>query len=777
MNLRSALLLGLTSLACAAPLAARQQPAAADSTQLTIERIYGGGGEFSSQPFGPARWLPGGTAYVTLEPVQGGRGREIVRYDAATGAREVLVTARDLTPRGDTVPLTIENYAWTDDLTKLLVFTNSEPVWRTNDRGDYWVLDRQTGRLRKLGGAAAGPSSLMFAKFSPDGARVGYVRHYNLYVEDLTTGRITPLTRDGSRTRVNGSFDWVYEEEFGLHDGWRWSPDGRTIAYWQFDIAGVRDFAMINSTDSLYSFVSPVQYPKAGETNSAWRVGVVGAAGGPTRWMTFGGDARNTYLARMEWVPPGRGALSGMLLVQHLNRLQSTLRVMVADPATGAVRPLFTDRDERAWVDVFDGWRVTRDGRTVLWESERGGTTQEWLVPVDGGAPRPAPRALTPDGVDVLGFTGLDEEGGWIYYIASPDNPTQRYLWRARLDGTGAPQRLSPAADSGSHSYQVAPGLRYAIHTYSRFGVPPVVDLVELPSHRRLRTLVENTQLRGRVAALRTGAREFFQVDVGEGVRLNGWMIRPPDAEPGRRYAVWFYVYGGPGSQTVLDSWGGSTYLWHQMLAQRGYIVASVDNRGTGARGSAFRKAIYGQLGVVETRDQGAAARAIGRWPFVDSTRMGIWGWSYGGFMSLNAILQHPDVYRTAIAVAPVTHWKYYDTIYTERYNGLPRDNTAGYDRGSPITYAGNLRGNLLIVHGTGDDNVHYQNTEAMVNALVAANRPFQLMSYPNRNHGISGGSTTRHLRELLTRFIEERLPAGPATSAGLAPVGATPTP
>jgi dipeptidyl-peptidase-4 len=310
------------------------------------------------------------------------------------------------------------------------------------------------------------------------------------------------------------------------------------------------------------------------------------------------------------------------------------------------------------------------------------------------------------------------------------------------------------------HGYNPSPSFRYAVHTSSRFGVPPTVELVSLPDHRSLRTLVDNAALKAKVAGLRLGATDFTQVDIGNGIRLNAYLIKPPGFDPAKRYPVFFTVYGGPGSQTVLDGWGGQNFLWHEMLAQRGYIVASVDNRGTGARGRAWRKVIYGQMGVIETRDQAAAARAIGRLPYVDSTRIGIWGWSYGGFMALNTITQAPDVYRMAIAVAPVTHWKYYDTIYTERYNGLPQDNAAGYDRGSPLTYAKNLRGKLLIVHGSGDDNVHYQNTEAMVNALVAANRPFQLMEYPNRTHSISGGATRQHLFTLLTKFVEENLPA-----------------
>jgi len=733
-----------------AAAAAAQQPAA-DSSRLTVERIYGGA-EFRPGSFGPMRWIDGGAAYTTLEKTPDGRGRDIVRYATETGTRQVLVPASRLIPAGDTAPLAIEGYSWSPDGSKLLVFTNSRQVWRSNTRGDYWVLDRSTWRLRKLGGGAP-PSSLMFAKFSPDGRRVGYVRQFNLYVEDLAGARITQLTRDGSRTVINGTFDWVYEEELGLQDGWRWSPDGRSIAFWRLDAAGVRDFALIDDTDSLYSFVKPVQYPKAGETNSAARVGVVSAAGGPTRWMQVPGDPRNNYIARMEWAPAIGPHERPELIIQHLNRLQDTVEVMLADAATGRVRTILTDTDS-AWTEIFPGLTFLPGGRDFLWQSERDGWSHLYVASRETGAL----RLLTPGDFDVLGFLGADTAAGYVYYIASPDNPTQRYLYRARLDGAVGAERLSPAGESGSHSYDVAPGFRWAVHTWSSFDTPPVTELVALPDQRVVRVLVDNAQLKARVAALARGRSEFRQVDVGGGIRLNAWMIRPVDFDSTRRYPVLFSVYGGPGSQTVVDGWGGNGYLWDQLLAQHGYIVASVDNRGTGARGRAWRKIVYRQMGVIETRDQAAAARAIGRLPFVDSTRIGIWGWSYGGFMTLNCILQFPDVYRTAFAVAPVTHWKFYDDVYTERYNGLPQDNAAGYDRGSPLSYAANLRGNLLIVHGSGDDNVHFQNTENMVNALVAANRQFRLFVYPNRTHSITGGNTTRHLWEMLTAYVLEKL-------------------
>ena len=729
-----------------APLAARQT----DPAKLTVPRIYEGT-DFTLAKFGPARWLGDGASYTTLEPAQGGAGTDIVKYDTDTGRREVLVSAGQLTPAGATVPLTIDDYAWTPDQRRLLVFTNTQRVWRLNTRGDYWILDRTSGKLTRLGGPAK-PSTLMYAKFDPSGTRVGFVRENDLYVQDLAGGGITRLTNDGSRTVINGNFDWVYEEELGLHDGWRWSPDGTRIAYWQLTADKVRDFMLYRTTDSLYSSMVPVQYPKAGEENSAARIGVVSAAGGPTRWLAFTGDPRNHYLARMDWA-----ASSDEVVVERLNRLQNTNELVLGDARTGAIRPILTEHDS-AWVEVVDKPVWLESGKQVTWTSERDGWNKVYVVPRAGGAP----RLITPGAYDVLDVSGTDERSGWLYYIASPNDPPRRYLWRARLDGSGSPERVTPPGMPGTHSYDIAPGARWAFHTYSSFGVPPVTDLVRLPDHTVVRTLVANAAVREQVARLSRSPSEFFQVDIGEGVSLNGWMIKPPGFDPARKYPIVFHVYGGPGSQTVTDAWGGTTYLWHALLAQQGIIVASVDNRGTGARGRAWRKIIYGRLGVIETHDQAAAASALAKErSYIDPARMAIWGWSYGGFMSLNGLFQAPDVFSTAVAVAPVTHWTFYDNIYTERFNGLPKDNVTGYNAGSPLSYVGQMKGKLLLVHGSGDDNVHYQNTESLINALVAANKPFRFMEYPNRTHSISGGNTTVHLRTLLTDFLTESLLGG----------------
>jgi dipeptidyl-peptidase-4 len=742
-------------LAAAGPAAAQQ----ADSSLLTLGRIYGAP-EFAPQPFGPSRWLDEGAAYTTLEPGAGGTGQDLVRYDVESGRREVMVRAAQLVPQGADAPLEVENYAWSPDGKLLLIFTNTQPVWRLNTRGDYWVLERATGRLHRLGGPDAKPSTLMFAKFSPDGRRVGYVRENNLYVEDLASGAVTALTTDGSRTLINGTFDWVYEEELmdNYADGWRWSPDGSSIAYWQLNADHVRDFSLVNNTDSLYSRVIPVQYPKVGQANSAARIGIVPAAGGPTRWLEIAGDPREHYIPRMEWA-----AGSEEVVLQRLNRLQNTDEVMLGDARTGRVRTVLTERDS-TWVEVVGNVVWLDRGKAFTWVSERDGWNHVYVVSRDGRSV----RLVTKGPFDVLEVEGVDEKGGWLYYIASPDNPAQRYLYRSRLDGKGTPERISPRGEPGTHAYDASPDFKYAIESYSKYGTPPLVRLVRLPGHAVARTLVDNQRLRGRVDRIRRATVEWLSVPTENGAKMPGLLMKPADFDSTRKYPLLFFVYGGPGGAQVKDQWGGY-FMWHTMLTQKGYLVAIVDNRGTPAPlGRAWRKAIYGQLGVLETQDQADAARFLARRPYVDAGRIGIWGWSYGGFMSLNVLFQHPDIYRTAVAVSPVTHWALYDNVYTERFNGLIKDNQAGYDRGSPITYVGGMKGNLLLVHGSGDDNVHFQNSEMLINALVAANKPFTMMEYPNRTHCVcQGKNTTLHLFSLITRYLDQNLMAPDGVQPG----------
>ena len=745
------------------PLFAQQSARPSQSGLLTFDTIF----TYHPQSLAAVRWQADGSGYLALEPSPSKReALDIVRYAAASGEKTILVSAEKLVPPGASSPLLIEEFDLSENGQKALIFTNSARVWRSNTRGDYWVLDLKSWKLQKLGGDAK-PSTLMFAKFSPDATRVGYVRENNLYVENLADGRVTKLTTDGTRYIVNGTFDWVYEEELFCRDGWRWSPDGKQIAYWQLNSEGVKEFHLINNTAALYPVITSFPYPKAGEMNSAARVGVVSAQGGATRWFNLAGDPRNNYLPRMEWA-----ANSDEVIIQQLNRLQNTILVMLGDTRTGKARTVLTEKDE-AWLDVAWGdidWdkrglargdvEWINGGQRFLWASERDGWRHIYSVSRDGKEI----KCITPGNYDLISVEQVDASNGWIYFIASPENATQRYLFRARLDGEGKAERLSPTTQPGTHGYLISSRGDLAIHTYTTFGKVPITEIVRLPQHTPVRMLVDNREVQARIDQIKPCPSEFFRVDIGEGVQLDGWMIKPPDFDPQKHYPVLFYVYGEPWKQTVVDAWDTKNAMWFRMLAQQGYIVMSVDNRGTPApRGKAWRKAIYRRMGIVNAQDQANAARAISKWPFVDPTRIGIWGWSGGGTSSLNAIFRYPDLYRMAMSVAPVPDIRYYDSIYQERYCGLPQDHPDEYKQSSPITFVGQLKGQLLIVHGTGDDNVHYQGTEALINKLVAANKPFTMMAYPNRTHGIyEGEGTTRHLFELLTRFLNEKLPPGP---------------
>ncbi len=750
-------------------VASTASPISEESDRL-LHRMFAST-DFDVKNFGPARWLDGGDFYTTVEPSADSKDtQDIVRYETATGKREVLVSAAKLIPAGANSPLAIEDYSWSKDKTRLLIYTNSAPVWRQNTRGDYWVLNLQSGTLQKLGGDAPA-SSLMFAKFSPDSAKVAYVRANNIYVEDIASHKISPLTSDGSATLINGTSDWVYEEELDVRDGFRWSPDSRHIAYWQFDTRGVGIFPLIYNLGAPHEIVTgfaypglghypsvlDIAYPIPGTTNSAVRVGVVKAEGGDTRWMQVPGDPRENYIARMDWA-----GNSNELAIEHLNRLQNTNDVLIADRASGAVHSIFQDHDA-TWVDVMPEITWLHNGADFLWLSERDGWRHAYLVSRDGGRV----QLITRGNFDVISLGRADEKGGWLYFSASPENATQRYLYRTRLDESGIAERVSPSASPGTHYYDISPDSHWAFHQYSRTDITPVTDLVEFPAHRSARVLEDNAALRANAAALVNTPAEFFKLDIGDGVTLDGWMMKPPHFDSAKKYPLIVYVYGEPAAQTVVDDWGAWNYYFNRVAASAGYLVVSFDNRGTPApKGRAWRKIVYGAIHPVIVKDQTAAVQVFLRaHSFADPSRVALWGWSGGASSTLNLMFRSPDVYKVGMAVAPVPDLRLYDTIYQERYMGLPLQNVDGYRNSSAINFAEGLRGNLLIVHGSGDDNVHYSGTELLLNRLIELDKPVDFMEYPNRTHAINEGSgTTLHLYSLLLRYLEEHIPPVPVT-------------
>jgi dipeptidyl-peptidase-4 len=708
-------------------------------------------GEFTAAAPPPFVWLDGGRRYAML--TQDGA---IVVYETQSGESRTVVAAPQLVGR-DGKPLRIDSFSFSPDGAKVLVFANTVRVWRNNTKGDYWVFDIPRGTLKKLAADAA-PSSLLFAKFSPDGRRVAYVRDNNIHIEDIESGEITPLTRDGAREIINGTSDWVNEEELFLRDCFQWSPDGRRIAYWQFDTSGVGRFTLINNTDSTYPTLKEFAYPKAGTRNSAVRLGVVSASGGETAWLNTPGDAREFYIPRMQW----RDADS--LVFTQLARRQNAITLFRAD-VKGNVYRLHSETSS-TWVDAGDPLvaeevpvRWLPGDQEFTWISDKSGWRHVYAV----NATNAAVRELTRFDADALSIVSLDRTQKRLYFIASPENATQRFLYASKLDD-GTVSRVTPKEFGGTNAYSISPDGRWALHTHSRLDVPPQVTLVSLPDHRVWRTLVDNSKLAGRVAPMFRNRAEFTQVPTGEGVTVDGLIVKPATFNSSSRYPVVVFAYTEPATLTVEDRWVGARTLFHLALADQGYVVTSFDNRGTAApKGARWRKVVYGSLGDLSTREQAEAIRALAtQRPYIDLMRVGMYGSSGGGIATLNAMFRHPDLYKVGVAIAPGPDQRLYDTIYQERYMGLPEENPDGYKRGSPIHYADGLRGRLLLMHGTGDDNVHLQQTERLVNRLIELGKDFDEVLYPNRTHSLSEGrGTTYHRWRTTARYFLDHLPAG----------------
>ena len=645
------------------------------------------------------QWLEGGKAYRLTEPV---------RIDTPSGATTPLPAEPSYSP--PQLKRALAGGLPSADGKKLLFATNSHTVMIRKTASDYWVLDKSDNSWHQLGSNSM--AGLMFAKFSPDGSKAAYLADlnpvkgaepkWNLYVEELKTGNVKQLTTDASGDIINGTSDWNNHEEFGLADCFQWSPDGKRIAYYQFDQSGVQDFALINYTDELYPVITKYKYPKPGQTNSAVRLGIVSAAGGRTLWLKTPGDPRNTYLPYMEWTGDNK------IVVEHMNRLQNTNTVFIANPETGALQQMFQDKND-SWVEVNRNLHWIEGGRRLLFTSERDGWRHLYAISREGDA-----RLITNAPFDMVSLAAVDEPGGWAYFIASPENATQRYLYRARLDGSGT-ERITPANQPGTHTYNISPDCLWAFHSVSAFESPGESDVISLPAHKVVRVLNDNAALKAKVAPILAGRTEIVHIPVGHDTTIDGWLIRPGKFDPSKKYPIIVNVYGEPAATTVNDSWGANNRILMAALADDGYLVASFDNSGTPApKGTHWRKVIYGSVGVLASEEQAAALRGLAAThPYVDLMRVGVFGWSGGGSMTLNLMFRHPELYSVGVAGAPVADQTLYDSIYQERYMGLPTDNAKGYHDGSPINFAEGLKGKLLIIHGTGDDNVHFQGRNA----------------------------------------------------------------
>ena len=685
---------------------------------------------------------------------------EIFRHSLPNTEGEKLISTAQLSPKGQ-APLSITDFAFSTDGQKVLIYTNTKAVWRLQTQGDYWVYELATGKLTQVGEELP-ESSLRFAKFAPDASKVAFVSEFNLYVQDLTSGQITSLTTDGNRKLINGTFDWAYEEEFACRDGFQWSPDSKRIAFWQIDANQIRDYYMINTTDSIYSQIIPVEYPKVGESPSPARIGVIELANKKLTWLNIPGDPQQHYLPRMEWNSPE------LLLVQQLNRKQNHSKILGVNVKDNVANLIFEEQDE-TWIDVLSSWENTygltyrhefkwiNAGKEFLWFSEKDGWRHLYRIDLSGKV-----TPVTYGNYDVINLLHFNEKENSLYFHASPDNATQKYLYKAKLDGKGTAERVTPADLPGTHSYVISPSGKYGMHQFSNSYTRPASEWISLPKHQPL----DPSQSIASKLPANQGAKtvEFFKINTADGTEMDGWMVKPKNFDPTKKYPVLFMVYTEPWGANVKDNYGvGRNRNYQGDMAADGYIYISIDNRGTPApKGRAWRKSIYRKIGRLNISDQAEAAKQISNWPFVDPTRMAVWGHSGGGTATLNLLFQYPGLFQTGISLAAVANQLTYDNIYQERYMGLPQENLEDFVAGSPITYAKNLQGNLLYIHGTGDDNVHYANAEMLINELIKHGKLFQFMPYPNRSHGIGEGeATTAHLRMVYTNFLKTYCPPG----------------
>jgi dipeptidyl-peptidase 4 len=702
------------------------------------------------------RWAKDGNSYYRIE------GGEIRQYTLPANTRSALVSKADLMPAGEAANK-IRNFTFSENQSQILIFTNTKKVWRLETRGDYWVLDLKTRSLKKLGQTMPA-SSLMFAKLSPDGTHAAYVSQQNVYVEDLASGQTKALTTDGTRKLINGTFDWAYEEEFACRDGFQWSPDSKHISFWQIDANKIRDFYLINNTDSVYSKIIPVEYPTIGQPPSPAKIGIVNIDDAKIVWLAIPGDPQQHYLTRMEWNSATE------LLVQQFNRKQNESNIFTCNPMTGGAKLIHNEKDA-AWIDIYSPWENVyaldfrhkfpwlNKGKEFLWISEKDGWRHVYRIATDGSKE----TLITKGDFDMMDIRLVDEPHNLIYFLASPTNATQKYLYRTKLDGLGKLELVSPATLEGTHDYDISPSGKFAFHSFSNVHTKPVSEMISLQPYK---TLDEKESVASKlVSAQEDMHTEFFKVKTEEGIEMDGWMVKPKNFDPTKKYPVLFFVYTEPWGANVHDSFGASfNFLFNGDLSEEGYIYISIDNRGTPApKGSAWRKSVYRKIGIINIRDQAMAAKEIIKWPYVDPERIAVWGWSGGGAATLNLMFQFPQIYKTGIAVSAVTNQLTYDNIYQERYMGLPEESLQDIIAGSPLTYAKNLAGNLLYIHGTGDDNVHYANAEMLLNELIKYNKQFQFMAYPNRTHGISEGEgTVEHLSTLYSNYLRLHCPGGP---------------
>ncbi len=711
----------------------------AQKKPIALEQIW------QSRTFSPKyvsgfNFLNDGKHYTKQEynPIQA--VQSIVKYDLVSGDKiGTILDGSDLKKAVDGSRGFFGNYTFNGDESQILISTATEPIYRHSSRANYYIFDVKSKKFSPLSNA----EKVSLATFSPNGDKVAFVRANDLYYKVLKTGEETRITTDGVFNKViNGMCDWVYEEEFGQDRAFYWSPDGNSIAFMRFDESQVKEFSMPMYYNEDYPRPYTFKYPKAGEKNAVVSVHIYNLASKKVAKVETG-EETNIYFPRIKWTKD-----PNQLCVFRMNRHQNHLELLLANANSGETKLLLEEKS-KYYVDLHDNLTFLKDGKEFVWTSEKSGFNHIYIYGMDGKEK----KQVTSGEFDVTNFYGIDQERGLVFFQSAEKSAMQRHVYSVKLNGK---KKKNLTKGDGSNSAQFSSTFDYFVKTHSALNTPPSFS-VKNHKGKKIRVIADNRRLKDKMKQFGFVKSEFMTIPTKD-VKLNAWVMKPSDFDKNKKYPVFMYVYGGPGSQTVKDSWGGANYAWFQMLTQKGYIVVSVDNRGTGARGEEFKKMTYKELGKYETIDQINAAKWLANQSYVDGSRIGIFGWSYGGYMSSLCLFKGNDVFKAAIAVAPVTNWKWYDSIYTERYMRTPNENKNGYENNSPVNFADQLKGNYLLVHGLGDDNVHFQNTAEMANALIKANKQFDTYFYPNRNHGIYGDNARIHLFTKMTNFLMEKL-------------------
>ncbi|MCH7411448.1 S9 family peptidase [Belliella sp. DSM 111904] len=700
--------------------------------KVTLEDVFKSN-TFSAKGVYGINWMKDGQYYSSL--TRTATGPVVVKINVATGKQEETLID------GGKLGVDFSSYSFNADESKALLASDIERIYRRSSKAINHVVDLKSGDAQLL----VNGEKIMYATLSPDNDKVAYVQDNNLFIVNISDQKITQVTEDGKWNHIiNGAADWVYEEEFSMAKAFEWSPDGRKIAFIRFDESEVPEFNM-QTWGKLYPEDYKFKYPKAGEKNAEVSIHIYDLASNKTVKVDSG-EETDIYLPRIYWT-----ASSNTLAYIRLNRLQNQLDFLAANATSGESKLILQEKsDTYVDLDFNDNYHFLKDGKGFIRTSEQDGYKHIYHHDMSGKLI----KQITSGDWEVSNLVGVDEKGKKIFFTSTEASPLERNLYVINLDGKNK-KILTPA--SGTHSINMSKDFKYYITTHTEANRPARITLNNTAGKEH-QVLEDNQELVDRLKNFAISKKEYFTFETVDGTSLNAYMIKPADFDESKKYPVLMYVYGGPGSQNVTNSWGGLRDFWHHHLAAEGYIIVCVDNRGTGARGREFKHATYANLGAIETEDQIAGAKHLGTLPFVDKERIGIWGWSYGGYMSSLALMTGNDVFKSAIAVAPVTTWRYYDSIYTERYLQTPQLNPSGYDDNSPITHVNKLKGNLLLIHGTGDDNVHFQNAVDLVDALIKADKQFESFYYPNRNHGISGGNTSWHLYSMMTDFIKRKL-------------------